>query len=148
MEDEPLPDRRRHGYQDLEEKLDEHAQKITDRLEEFIRRALIGFAVIGITSAASLAGFGILLVKQDNTSKEIQAQRRESILRGCLEQNTRHDNTISQLQVVSAAAAKEHPKDAAQIAQSVKSSTTLIEALVPKENCLLKVKQATGAIGG
>lgn len=142
MANESLPERRKHGYEELEKKLDEHAARLDSRLESFIRHALIAFAFIGLTSVGSLVGFGIVLSKQGQTAKDIQAQRRDAIFRACYEQNLRHDNTITQLKAVTAEAAKQDPKRADEIKSSVKSSITIIEALVPKNNCVKLVAQS------
>jgi precorrin-2 methylase len=58
-EEDPLlyPDRRKHGYKELENKLDRHAEEIKSRLEKFIRRGLVAFAIIGIFTALALFGF-------------------------------------------------------------------------------------------
>lgn len=141
-EQEDQPDRRRHGYKELEQKLDDHAERIDSRVESFIRRALIAFAIVGLTSTGALVGFGVLVTKQGQTTSEIQAQRRDSIFRSCYEQNLRHDNTFKQLRAVAAEAVKKEPKRAAQIKQSTKSSLTIIEALVPKRDCVKLVKQS------
>lgn len=141
-EAEEAPDRRKHGYKDLEDKLDNHAARLDKRLETFIRQALIAFAIIGITSVGSLVGFGILLSKQGQTASEIQAQRRESIFRSCYEQNLRHDNTITQLQIISDVNVKRHPERATEIKESVRPTITLIDALAPKQNCVKLVKES------
>lgn len=61
--------------------------KLEIRLHRFFFRALIAFAVIGMTSAGSLLGFNFVL-------HEIQRQRQETIEQNCIQQNIRHDNAI------------------------------------------------------
>lgn len=141
-QEDTQPDRRRHGYKDLEEKLDQHAKRLDERLELFIRRALIAFALIGFTSVGSLVGFGVLLSRQGQTATEIQAQRRESIFRSCYEQNVRHDNTVLQFRRVADEAAKKQPEEASRIKAAVKANLTIIEALVPKQDCVKLVERS------
>lgn len=132
---EVQPDRRKHGYQELEKKLDDHAKAIEDRLSAFISKAMVAFAIIGLFSTGSLIGFGILLKQQGHTADEIQQQRREAIIRNCVDQNKRHDNTIEKFQQVALAAEKKDPKQRTEIQAAVKANLTIIEALVPKQDC-------------
>lgn len=142
MEQEPQPDRRRHGYKELEEKLDQHAETIEQRLERFIRGALLGFAIIGLCSAGALIGFGFLLREIGDQADAIQEQRREAILRSCTDQNARHDNSVKAFNKVAREAIKKYPNRAEQIQQSAKSNLAIIEALVPKQNCVLLAQRA------
>ena len=140
--DEEVPDRRKHGYADLEKKLDDHAEKLDKRLAAFIRQGMIVFGILALTNTISLVGFGILLSKQGQTTADIQTQRRESILRSCLEQNVRHDNTINQLKIITAANLKQRPKEASKIKESVAPTIALIDALAPKKECAKLVKES------
>jgi cell division protein FtsX len=105
MSDTHLPDRRKHGYKELEEKLDAHIAAIekklddhikanADRLRRFFAKALAAFAVLGITSALGLLGFGVVLKNEGRTTDEIQQQRFQVVLDNCVSQNARHDRTI------------------------------------------------------
>lgn len=93
MNGDQLPDRRRHGYKELEEKLEEHAHEMEDRLRKFFTKALIAFAIVGVTSAGSLLGFGILL-------KVIQNQRYDASYQNCRQQNIRHDEAVAEARKV------------------------------------------------
>lgn len=97
--EEFMPDRRKHGYREIEEKLEkhyadleqslaDHAESLEDRLSGFFTKALIVFAILGMTSAGSLFGFGIVL-------KVIQNQRYEASFQNCQQQNLRHDNAVA-----------------------------------------------------
>jgi hypothetical protein len=103
-----LPDRRQHTYESLEKKIELyhedlrkavawHITEIETRLVRFFARALGAFAIIGIISAVSLAGFGIVLREQKRTSEDIQRQRREVLFETCTEQNRRHDQAVEKV---------------------------------------------------
>lgn len=107
MKEENLPDRRRHGYKELEEKLEthavelqerhtQHAAKIEDRLNHFFARALAAFAVIGVVCGLALLGFGLVLDGQSQITKDIQTQRFNTLVLNCDQQNRRHDDAIAE----------------------------------------------------
>lgn len=146
MEGSFPPDRRMHGYKELEDKLDEHAEKLEEqlnqhaenlnkRLARFIRSGLFAFAMTGLLSAAAIVGFGFLLNEQGKQATEIQNQRREAILRSCGELNQRHDETIKAFHEVAEQESKKHPERAVQIKESTQGTLRLINALVPKQEC-------------
>lgn len=130
-----LPDRRRHGYKELEDKLERHAEELEERFSKSIKGALIAFAVIGLMSAAGLIGFGFILRELANQANEIQAQRRETVFRSCQEQNQRHDATIAEFRKIESAAIEKAPQREALIHQSVAASLRLVETLAPKRSC-------------
>lgn len=119
-----LPDRRKHTYAELEQKIDDHADHLEERLGTFIRRILIAFAIIGITCTLALAGYGLVL-------RAIQNQRREA----CLAQNQRHDATLATLNKIIKDAVRDHPEQAKQLRSSVDANVKLINALAPRINC-------------
>lgn len=141
-----LPERRR-GYRELAEEmkgeLQDHADRIEGRLHSFFARCLVTFAILGITSAGALLGFGVVLKNQKATTNQIQAQREEFIRRNCEDQNDRHDDTIEQFKIAAALVSKKHPEQAKQIRESVEQNLLIIKALVPKQNCDQIVAQAT-----
>jgi hypothetical protein len=104
---------RREGYAELAKRLDDHADEIAARFSRWFRAGLIAFAVIALTSAIALVGFGYAL-------REIQQQRREI----CISQNRRHDNTINRLNNTD----RFSP-------EGRKVTTELVDALVPVQNC-------------
>jgi hypothetical protein len=122
-----VPDRRGEGWhQELADELTAHADRIETRLRKFYSRALGAFAVIGIASAVALAGFGVVLNAQTDTTQAIQSQRYDSILQTCLDTNVRHDNAIAKIKDAAAQAPKRQrdPKTLAAF-------TGIIEATVP-----------------
>ncbi len=133
-EDYDGPERRR-GYEEIAEQLDAHVLRIEEWLQKLIARALIAFAVIGVTSAVALLGFGIILKQHQNVTKEIQNQRRLQVLEPCISQNVRHDTTIARLN-------RAHfDKEAEQL------TISLIDALAPKQNCDKLVRQQVRSAG-
>jgi hypothetical protein len=128
-------DRRKDGYKNLEVKLDQHATDLEMRFARFMKMALVAFAVIGFMSAGALVGFGFLLKELGDQADDIQNQRRDAVLYTCNNQNRRHRNTIKEFRLIAKQAAKKHPEQAAQIAESVKANIRLIDTLVPVQNC-------------
>lgn len=143
-----LATRRQDDFEHLDEKIDDRFGVLTDRLAHFIKRAIVGFAIIGLTSALALAGYGYLLREQHKTTNEIQQQRKETILRSCTEQNGRHNATIKVLDKVLSDTVKSNPKLKAQVKDSRAQNLLLINALVPVQNCSQLVKAATEGVGG
>lgn len=137
------PERRREGWHDeVVEELNKHADRIEARLRKFYLKALIAIAIIGLTSAVALAGFGYLLRKQHETTNAIQEQRKESIFRACADQNERHDNSFTEFRTAAADYIKKHPKEAAQVRESVDANLAIIEALSPKQDCVKVVRNS------
>jgi hypothetical protein len=133
--EELFPDRRKHGYKELEDKLDKHATEIKDRLAIFIRRGLIAFAIVGVFTTLALFGFGYLLREQHKTTDLIQEQRRDAVRTTCEEQNKRHDRTVAVLERVLRDAEKKTPERKAQIEAARASNLLLINALAPHRDC-------------
>lgn len=76
----------------------------------------------------------------------IQAERARNVLTSCVEQNARHDRTIATLDRLLLVA--ERPASAAQraqIKQSRASTVLLIEALVPRQDCVARVRRLVSA---
>lgn len=74
-----------------------------------------------------------------NATSNIQSQRKESIRRGCEDQNARHNNTIS---ILNSLIAKLPPDQRARAQANKEFTILLINALAPKQNCNLLVKKA------
>lgn len=123
-----LPDRRQHTYAELKKRLDEHIEVIEVRLHRFFKKALFIFAVIGITSAISIFGFGITL-------SQIKDTRRDFVRDTCLAQNHRNRATVAEFYRVAKELKKQYPNRAAEIDQSVKTNLRLINTLAPRQNC-------------
>lgn len=160
-----LPERRRHGYNELEKKLNEHADAIEQRFHKRYRGMLIAFSVIGLACAIALFGFGILLsrqsVQQDKLVKQqkqlarlssanrdlvfdIQEQRKNSIREICEADNKRNNDTSKAIIKVSQKTIQKAPSEAAReaIRQRIAVTLGLIDSLAPKEDCDKKVKAA------
>jgi hypothetical protein len=120
-----FPDRRLPGWhEELVKELNAHAQRIETRLRHFYSRALAAFAIIGVACAVALAGFGVVLRAQHNTTSEIQNQRYNAFLQNCLDTNVRHDNVIERIdQAVSKAPIRQR--------QGAKVFKGILEAAVP-----------------
>lgn len=131
------PDRRKEDYDKLDKKIEEFKADLLSRLERFIRKALFAFAIIGITSAIGLLGFGLAL-------RAVQKAREDFIRDSCVAQNKRHDKTISAFNEAAAAAMKKYPTRAAEIRDSVNTNLGIIDALAPKQNCEQLVRVANG----
>src|SRR4051794_16350564 len=122
------------GYKDLEDRLTGHANEVRNRFHRWFVVGLIAYSIIAITTAVAIAGFGLLLVKEKNTSAEIQKQRRDFVRGTCRDQNKRNDQTSRKLNKAMKVAIKQHPERKVEIRQSSEVSLGLINALVPKQN--------------
>jgi len=122
-DEEFLPDRRKHGYRELEVQVDSHFEKLATKMERFMSQATIAFAIIGITSAIAIFGFGFVLKEHRDITQRIQEQRRNAIRTACQAQNSRHDTTIAQLGNLGIRGVEREV------------TVSLIDTLAPKENC-------------
>lgn len=131
----PLDERRdRTWFDELKQELEEHADRIEVRIERFFRRALIALSILGVSSTIGLIGFGIVLKKQSNTSKQIQKQRFEVQVENCLDQNSRHDKVITKIDDAIAALPEKRKARAEKNSQPFK---LILEAAVPfTEDCI------------
>lgn len=154
-----IPDRRQNTYEDLEkalnQKLDEHieahekalekhekaltehAERLEDRLSRFFSKALVAFAVIGMISAISIFGFGVVL-------REFQNQRKAFVRITCEDQNERHDNTTDKLTKLAQADIDSRKTEAGKEEVRRRRDVTigLIDALAPHQDCDALVEQA------
>lgn len=121
---------RREGYEELAAKLDAHALEIEKRFTKWFRAGLVIVAVIGLSSAIALFGFGYAL-------REIQQQRRDV----CNSQNNRHDNAIKQFRREAARAIIENPELENRIRSSFEGNLRIINALIPKQDCSKTTEQ-------
>lgn len=145
QEGDELPDRRRHGYADLERQLNQHAREIEERLNRFFSKALIAFAVIGMTSALALAGYGLVLRSEARQNELIQDQRREFVRFECEDVNTRNRNSTKALEAGAgqdiANATTQEAKD--EIARRRDVTLVLIDRVLPIRDCDSLVRLAT-----
>lgn len=66
-----------------------HQEYLEQRLRSFFAKCLAIFAVLGVTNAVALLGFGIVLGKESNLTDKIQRQRYDALLTSCVETNQR-----------------------------------------------------------
>lgn len=133
---------RREGYAELGQQLQAHADRIEDRLHAFFLKALIAFAVIGLTSAIALFGFGY-------TINQLRDTRQDFTRTTCVSQNEKHDNTTKGLN-----AAAQHDIDHAkelglnpeEVARRRDVTLGLIDLLAPHQDCEYLVKLSTGDV--
>lgn len=88
-----------------------------------------------IFAAVFLVAFSFGLWRVAVQSNDIQQSREDAIRQSCEDTNARHDHTIAQLNILLDQALKDHPEDRARIEQSRASTTLLIDALVPRQDC-------------
>lgn len=69
--------------------------ELENRFRRFFTKALIAFAVVGISSAFAIGGFGFVLKRQARDAREIQLQRYQSLVVNCEAQNARNMGTIA-----------------------------------------------------
>lgn len=146
----PPPERRR-GYEELKEMIDAHARIVEKRFHRWFVTGLVAFSTIGFSSFIAIIGFGFTLKEHDHILEEqkhisfdIQAQRRDTVLRGCQDTNRRNRGAQTELRVRA-------EQDLAKIKdpvvrQAFRNARTrdaaLINAVVPIQDCQALVKQA------
>lgn len=148
---EGKPERRKASFVALDEYQEElakqfanHVDEIDRRLRYFYTRALVAFAVIGITSALAIFGFGYVLSQQTDKGKEIQKQRKAFAQEACHETNDRHDRATAALVTGSTsdiqAAQTEAEKNDIRRRRDV--TLALIDVIAPKQNCDVQAQEA------
>lgn len=80
----------------LQTKFDELALATAKRIREFFVKALMAIAIIGLSSAIALFGFGIVLRELNSTDNQIQNQRFNTLYDICVDQNERHNKAIGE----------------------------------------------------
>jgi hypothetical protein len=147
--DGDLPDRRKHGYAELEAELEKHVSEIDHRFKKRYRGMLIAFATIGLTSFVALYGYGVVLHRQKEITRSIQTQRRESIKKTCSDQNDRNRNTTRALIKVAQpdidASKTQAGKNELQRRRNV--TLKLVNALQPTQDCDALVKKLVKGSG-
>lgn len=91
-----------------------------------LRETLTGWLIGCLLAVGVLVGDHLL-----STTSAIKASRHAA----CVDQNTRHNKTVSTLQAIVAAEVKKTPSQAAQIEASVAPTELLISALAPLQDC-------------
>lgn len=94
---------------------------------------------IAITAALFVAGYALAA-----RSVDIEESRRTAIEDSCVEQNERHDATITALDELLAERQQGASKaEAERLQQSRTNTVLLIEALAPKRDCERRAEQLT-----
>ena len=100
---------------------------------------------IVIVSACVMAVLFVLILndKHDITREaniratQIQQQRYDATFQNCLDTNERHDETIRRLNTLLRQAIKDGQTTVTDAQRSAATTTLLIDALVPKRNCIV-----------
>lgn len=127
----------------------ERINEIGRNYYRFTRLVLILFYI----QVASLFAFGILSVYLTNENHKradenakliitIQEERKNAFISSCQDQNDRHDNTIQLLQKNGDDLIRKQPERTAEIRNSIRLSILLIDAIIPKRNCLKLANEA------
>jgi hypothetical protein len=148
-------ERRKNPDAHVDEKIDEEMEAVKHDLRRFFNWGIAILAIVGLTTAASIFGFGILLTEQGKQNDkiasqqlQIQNQRRDAIRNTCEDQNTRHDNTVAKFEAAAQEETKNHPEQAAQIQESIQANLQIIDALVPKQDCEALINQSVKPVHG
>ena len=153
-EGKDLPDRRKHGYRELEERLEEHVEDIRATQRRFFIGGIVVLAIIGLTTALSIFGFGVILREQgdqqDQIEKQaanIQDQRAQAIGDDCKDQNQRHDQAVNKLMLGAQADIDnaESQAEKKEIARRRDVTIGLIDALSPVQDCEQLVAESVQA---
>lgn len=75
---------------------------------------------------------------------DIQRSREESIILTCNEQNARHDTTLGAINTqVKIGLARANAEEKMRILESIAGTRIIIDALVPKRNCIRRARSLT-----
>ena len=148
----------RREYDNANVALDSHIKKNDARLRKFFIGALIAFSIIGLACTVALIGYGIVLREQQQTAdqlailvkqnkdfaRDIQKQRKDSIIESCTTQNARHDGSVKALVKGSDIDQENAANEAARVEIRRRRDVTiaLLDALAPVEDCKAKAKEA------
>lgn len=120
------PMERRNGEERRE--LTPHQEYLEQRLRSFFAKCLAIFAVLGVTNAVALLGFGIVLGKESDLTRRIQQQRYDSLLLSCGETNQRYQDVNNR---IDDAIAKLPPKGQRAAQAKARPFRLIISAAVP-----------------
>lgn len=84
----------------------------------------------------------VVLGQNSDQTRDIQRQRYDFVLSSCQDQNRTHDATISKLDAV--VADIKDPVERAKAEANRAGTLAIIEALVPKQDCVALARAATG----
>ena len=134
------PEQHEQRMGDDRRELSPHQEYLEQRLRGFFAKCLAIFVVLGMTNAVALLGFGIVLGKQSDLTRQIQHQTRQiqrqrydSFFQNCVETDDRNANVNKQ---IDAAIAKLPPRGHARAAEKAKPFRLILNAAVPlRSNC-------------
>lgn len=128
----------------LDEHVDQYVHVIEDQFRKWFIRGLVAFAIIALSSTVALVGFGYVLKEQQEFSDEIQQQREDATRANCEEQNARNRGTQAALKQGSDRdiALATTPQRKAEIRRSRDVTVTLIDAVMPIQDCDARVEKA------
>lgn len=126
-----------HGYQELEDKLSEHAKGIEGKLHRWLVRGLVIIGFIALCVVVALVGFGVVLSQLTDTQTSFKETRKAFVRDSCTAQNKRHDKTIKKLDKLygPAFARANTVKRQKRLQQNRQATIGLIDALAPKQDC-------------
>lgn len=124
----PVHDRRAGTVEALEAIVDEHVERLENRLATWLKRGIIAFAVIGIACAVALVGFGVVL-------NQIQDTREDFVRTTCDAQNVRHDKAVNKFNKAADESIERNPEFAKEIEEGRSANIAIIEALAPLQDC-------------
>lgn len=135
------PDRRAEDTAALKQ-LDEGFGSMRAQLAQFIRKSLMAFAVLGLSCAIALLGFGMVLRKQNDITNRIQEQRYSVLVQSCKETNDRNKDVNSKIDAAVAQIPDVPPGNRAKAKKSAKPFRLIISAAVPvHKDCKAYAKQ-------
>lgn len=129
MENEQEFEEQRSG--DDRRDLTPHQEYLERRLSTFFAKCLAIFAVLGITNAIALLGFGIVLGKQSDLTHQIQSQRYDALVTSCVETNQRNTDVNDRIDDAIKALP---PKGQARATAKAKPFRLILNAAVPYRN--------------
>lgn len=170
-----------HGRRDTDTigvEFDAFVERTEKRLRRIFIGALIALSIMGLSTTASLVGFGIVLHEQSkangrlqaqadqierlaianaklaqaNTEQaaEIQQQRKDSIRDECVKTNNRHDGAVNALIKGSDIDQKNASSEEARAEIRRRRDVTidLLDAMAPRQNCDQLVADSVKPTGG
>lgn len=157
--DQDPSERRAVPYEHIDRKIDEDLDAIRKQIHRFFLWGLVIVAIVGISTAVSIFGFGIVLKKQGEQNDRIeqqnaeiqkqnaaiQQQREDFVRQSCIDQNARHDNTVKSFQAAAnkdVANAKKLGLNPDEVRRREAVTTKIVDLLQPHQDCETLVRKA------
>lgn len=117
---------RRKDYKDVKLTIDERMRYVERCVRRWLIRGIVGFSLIGITSAIAILGYGYILREQH-----------QAVVEACDNSNIRHDNAIKALKIGSDIDQENAPNEAAKTEIRRRRDVTIgiINGIAPKIDC-------------